>query len=221
MATMKNQAPLDCCLCQEICSKSFPRQYQEVYAVTSRICVDSREFVALPTVSPLAAGHVLVLPKWHVNNLAALPEHSRRELVVCAESVSRRLAERFGSELYFFEHGVTDAGQGCGIDHAHLHVLPLRAGSIARVESSVEVDFPSQREGSLLDVLSFVGQTGARPYLLHGHNLEAMKVSANGDIQSQYMRRVVARSLSLPEWDWKKLSAQAEFQSTLAAFRAP
>lgn len=220
MATMNNQTPSDCCLCQEICSRAFPRQYQAVYSVTSRFCVEAGGFVALPTLSPLVAGHVLVLPRRHVPNLAVLSEPLRNDLLACVESVSTRLAERFGPELYFFEHGVTVAGQGCGIDHAHLHVLPLRAGTTAAVDARVEGDFPTRHEGSLVDVLSFVSQRGASSYLLHGQSLEKVKVAVSGAIQSQYMRRLVARMLNLPDWDWKKLSAQTEFHSTLGAFGA-
>ena len=220
MANMSNQAPLDCCLCEELSSTAFPVQYQEIYSVGSRICIDTDEFVVLPTLSPLAAGHVLVLPKGHVTNLAALLESSNRKLLACAETVSNRLAKFFGSDLYFFEHGVTGAGQACGIDHAHLHILPLPMSIAGKIESRIDEDFPSLHMGSLVDVLSLVHQMGAASYLLHGRSLLEMKVSVSGRIQSQYMRRMVADMLSLPEWDWKKLSAQAEFQSTLGAFRA-
>jgi serine/threonine protein kinase len=68
MAAIRNQAPLDCCLCEEISSGAFPRQYQEVYPVNSRICLNTGEFVALPTLSPLSPGHVLILPQNHVTS---------------------------------------------------------------------------------------------------------------------------------------------------------
>ncbi len=210
---------LNCCLCEELSSKAFPGQYRSAYPVDSRICYETDEFVVLPTLSPLCAGHVLILPRRHVTNLATLPETARNALLVCARSTVRCLTEHFGSDMYFFEHGVSGAGLACGIDHAHLHVLPLSAITADMVESRVEADFSTHDADGLCQVLTLAGRIGAMSYLLHGDSLDSIRISLAGAIPSQYMRRLIAEVECRGDWDWKLLSAPSEFASTCGAFK--
>src|SRR5260370_16477170 len=212
-------AALKCCLCEEISSKTFPDQYRSAYPVESRICHETGEFVVLPTLSPLCAGHVLILPRQHVTNLAALPEPALQALLVCAKSTVSRLAEHFGSDLYFFEHGVPGAGLACGIDHAHLHVLPMSANTTSEVESRIETDFPAQDADGLVQSLSLSAQVETTSYLLHCPTLHSMRMSFTKRIPSQYMRRLIADVEHRSEWDWKLLTGRPEFLATCTAFK--
>jgi diadenosine tetraphosphate (Ap4A) HIT family hydrolase len=219
MDAINNQAPQNCCLCEEISSKAFPKQYQGAYPVTTRICVDTGEFVALPTLSPLFAGHILVLPYRHVSNLAALPLTSRLELLVCAQFVSKRLIEHFGAKLYFFEHGVSVSGMACGVDHAHLHIMPLSSNSERLVESQIETDYPAHDCADLGQILSLANQVQPAAYLLHGSALDSLRISFQDHIPSQYMRRLITDIDKRVEWDWKSLSGREEFFSTCNALQ--
>jgi diadenosine tetraphosphate (Ap4A) HIT family hydrolase len=218
MDTANAHAPINCCLCEEISSKAFPDQYRSTYPIGSRICHETGEFVILPTLSPLRAGHILILPRRHVTNLAALPSTERQALLACAKSAEKRLSDRFGSELYFFEHGVTGAGLACGIDHAHLHILPLSAATADVVESHIEADFPYQYASGLIEGLSFANQVEATSYLLRGTNLDSVRMSLRESIPSQYMRRLIVEAEGRNEWDWKMLGGRADFLSTCTVF---
>ena len=219
MRTSNERAAFSCCLCEEISSRTFPDQYRGAYPVSSRICHETDEFVVLPTLSPLCAGHVLILPRRHVTNLATLSEPARRALLVCAESTMTVLAGHFGSDLYLFEHGVVGAGLACGIDHAHLHILPLSATTADAVELRIETDFPSHDSSSLIQGLSLANQVKATSYLLHGASLDSMRMSLHQSIPSQYMRHLIAQVEGRTQWDWKLLSARPEFLSTCSAFK--
>jgi diadenosine tetraphosphate (Ap4A) HIT family hydrolase len=219
MDAINDVARQNCCLCEEISSKAFPKQYQGPYPVSTRICVDTGEFVVLPTLSPLSAGHVLVLPYRHVSNLAALPPTARLELLSCAESVSKRIIESFGPTLYFFEHGVSASGMACGIDHAHLHILPLSTDSARLVELRIETDYPSNDYGGLGQVLSLANQSQPGAYLLHGPGLDSLRISFSDQIPSQYMRRMIAGIDQKVGWDWKLLTSREEFLSTCNALQ--
>lgn len=219
MKTSNERAALSCCLCEEISSRTFPDQYRGAYPVSSRICHETDEFVVLPTLSPLCAGHVLVLPRRHVTNLATLSEPARRALLVCVESTMTVLAGHFGSDLYLFEHGVAGAGLACGIDHAHLHILPLSATTADAVELRIETDFRSHDSSSLIQGLSLANQVKATSYLLHGTSLDSMRISVAESIPSQYMRRLIAQLECQAEWDWKLLNGCSEFLSTRGAFK--
>jgi len=219
MDTSNTHATLNCCFCEEISSKAFPDQYRSAYPVVSRICLETDEFVVLPTLSPLCAGHVLVLPRRHVTNLAALPERARKALLECAESTVSQLAERFGSDLYFFEHGVPRAGLACGVDHAHLHILPMSTGTATEVESRIETDFPALDSDDLVQALSLTTQVKTTSYLLHGPSLDSIRMSFGESIPSQYMRHLIAEIECRSDWDWKLLSGRTEFLSTCDALK--
>jgi len=208
-----------CCLCDELATGEFPAEFRKVYAVESRVCLQAEDVVILPTVSPMCAGHVLLLPRTHVTRLADLPQGQRETLSACATSAANRLRERFGEECYFFEHGVTSGGTACGIDHAHLHILPLSRDMISSIESQVESDFPMQVYGSLREVLSAGAGRPQRSYLLHGSHTSSVRTCFDDGVPSQYMRRVIGTLRGIEAWDWKLLSARPEFRATQEALR--
>jgi len=102
----------------------------------------------------------------------------------------------------------------CGVDHAHLHVLPLSGPTVSVVESSIECDFPANHTDCLAHVLSTAAQRKARSYLLHGADLDSIRIAFNDRIPSQYVRRLVANVDRRTEWDWRLLNSRAEFLST-------
>lgn len=207
-----------CCLCEEIRSGEFPTQYRSAYPIESRISCVSGEFVALPTLSPLNSGHILVLPKRHVSSLADLPESMWQTLLESLRSTVNQLAETFSAPFYFFEHGARIVGTSCGIDHAHLHVLPLSAAMANAVRSRVQVDFPTCEEGTFTDILSLAARRVGQPYLLYGFDLGSIQIAFDSGIPSQYMRQVIGHVQHTPEWDWKLLTGRDEFLSTCGAF---
>jgi diadenosine tetraphosphate (Ap4A) HIT family hydrolase len=208
-----------CCLCEEIRSGEFPAQYRSVYSVESRMSRLGGDFVALPTVSPLKSGHVLVLPDRHVGSLADLPASTWHTLLESVRSTVTQLAETFSAPFYFFEHGARIVGTSCGIDHAHLHVLPLSAAMANAVRSRVQVDFPTCEQGTFIDILSLAARRIGQPYLLHGFDLESIQIAFDSGIPSQYMRQVIAQVQQTPKWDWKLLAGRDEFLSTCGALR--
>jgi diadenosine tetraphosphate (Ap4A) HIT family hydrolase len=209
----------NCCLCEEVLTGEFPSPYGTAYGTSSRLCYETTEAVALPTVSPLTAGHMLVLPRAHVTSLAALPESGRHSLLQCATFVADRVRARFDSDLYVFEHGARESGRSCGVDHAHLHILPLQTGSAEAIGRQIRCDFPYERIDSLDHVLSVAGQRASQPYLLWGKNLDSLAISFADEIPSQYVRRLVRAAQGREDWDWKLLTGTTDFSSAFSAFK--
>ena len=219
MTTGFCSARLNCCLCDEVSTGRFPAEYERVYEVGSRICRQSDNFLALPSISPLCAGHTLVVPRSHVTSLAALPALELEALSIFSASIAGDLEARFRSKIYFFEHGAGDRGTSCGVDHAHLHVLPLSPKAGEALESRVALDFPSTGTGSLVDILSASAKTDADPYLLHGFDLGLLKIRFDGRIPSQYMRRLLAENNGYAQWDWRLLNGWGAFRATVDALK--
>jgi ATP adenylyltransferase len=88
--------------------------------------LETENFVVVPSLGALVDGWSLLLPKAHFLSMGALPQSLQTEAVFLQRQIEERLRSTFGQSLTIFEHGPS-AGKhntGCGVDHAHLHILP-------------------------------------------------------------------------------------------------
>lgn len=102
----------DCIFCR-IAAKSAP-----AFAVYE----DEKTFAFLD-VQPRAAGHTLLIPKFHAATIAALPESEMTPLFSAVKTVSVLLVKALGAD------GLTvgiNQGRASGqvVDHLHVHILP-------------------------------------------------------------------------------------------------
>tara|TARA_R110000868_G_C10850875_1_gene760807 strand:+ start:445 stop:1068 length:624 start_codon:yes stop_codon:yes gene_type:complete len=89
------------------------------------VVLENKKFVVLPSLGSLVPGWLLVVPKRPVANLASLTSEERLELVSLVASAKRRLSA-FPGDVFVFEHGgVQGSPLSCGVDQAHLHIVPL------------------------------------------------------------------------------------------------
>lgn len=87
--------------------------------------LESEKFIALPTIGALVEGWSLVVPKQHAFSMRS--HFGDRDFELFTSEVMTVLTERYG-KVVAFEHGANQAGSstGCGTDHAHLHLVPLK-----------------------------------------------------------------------------------------------
>ncbi|MCI0536339.1 MAG: HIT family protein [Verrucomicrobiales bacterium] len=140
--------------------------------LATRIVAQTDNFLALPSVSPLARGHLLILPRSHIPSMTQLASEKFDEFLAFAREHCRRIEERLGSVLVF-EHGVGrgEAG-GCGVDHAHLHILPLSPSSAERVRTVVNAGYPLRSPASFDLVRRNV--PNGRSYLTLGTSIDQL-----------------------------------------------
>ena len=90
--------------------------------LTPDVVGQTEHSLAFRDISPQAPTHVLVVPKRHVENAAALTEASAEELAdVFALAASVASAEGLGAGYRMVFNTGVEAGQT--VFHAHLHVL--------------------------------------------------------------------------------------------------
>ncbi|WP_370962434.1 HIT family protein [Amycolatopsis sp. cg9] len=86
------------------------------------------DFVAIADLRPVTTGHLLVLPRAHSADLAALPAETGSRLFTVAQTLAAALRRTDlpceGVNLYLADGKA--AGQE--IPHVHLHVIPRHAG---------------------------------------------------------------------------------------------
>jgi diadenosine tetraphosphate (Ap4A) HIT family hydrolase len=204
---------LNCCFCQEFQSDEVNEEIKKRYGVTNRILFANDEFVVLPSVSPIVKHHLLILPKRHINTMKQLETDEKERLLVLMNNIMLLL----GKDYFFFEHGAFPVnGNTCGVDHAHIHFLPVeRTISRAIVESlygfyvsRLYTDFTM----SLNDEINM-------PYLSYGNNIYETYMCNNAFFQSQFMRKLLCNTLGINDWNWRSYTNGRFFRATISELR--
>lgn len=176
----------------------FWRNYHHV--LPSRLAVESEDFVALPTMGQIFRGSVLILPRQHHEAFALIPETKRESLYPLLDIVAQ-VTSNLG-HLVLFEHGARAHTEGgCGIYHAHLHIVPVPAP----VLWPEILQIPASTAPSLESALRKVSQCDE--YLLfHDTSGETAYITPQPPLTfgSQYFRRALARHFAITRsWNWR------------------
>jgi ATP adenylyltransferase len=204
---------LDAC---NFCSKfGLHRAGTEPY---DQILFESSNFVAVPTRGSIIPGWILIIPRAHFLCVGALSCELMREFISFREMVASALHAAFGP-VAFFEHGpvMPCTSIGCGVDHAHLHLVAttvnLRAGANRIAECALNwapVNRPS--------TLSRYHAEGL-PYLYVQQFGESWICSPE-TIESQLFRKVIAAAVRRPQkYDWKQHCFISEIDKTLSTLQ--
>lgn len=165
----------------------------------SEVLSETAGFAVISDVAPAVPGHVLIVTKSHYQALAKLPLHLLQALDPVVRDVRGRLDRIYGLPTVVFEHGMCDRGRlaSCGIDHAHLHVLPLGCSLEDRFRQDHEVNGLQ----SLSNLPLRVGGLGEY-LLLAGGAASTYLIAFPADATRQYFRRVVAEVTGSEFWNW-------------------
>jgi diadenosine tetraphosphate (Ap4A) HIT family hydrolase len=111
----------------------------------ARITWENEAARAFPDAFPVTEGHTLVVPKRHVASLFDLPDEEQAALWRLVALVRSKLV----SELHpdGFNVGVNDGpAAGQTVLHAHVHVIPRRAGDVADPRGGVRWVVPAKAQ---------------------------------------------------------------------------
>lgn len=195
----------ECCLCAQIQG----RVANDLIAAllpgrpyARRVLHESDSFACVPSLGPLTPGHSLMCPKIHARSFADLPARLDGEFARVKAELRAQLGALYDAEVHVFEHGVSAVGTRtlCTVDHAHMHLVPLPRGladvGVAREKSWLPC------EESLSDLRA---RAAGREYVYYETAAGVARLrAADQEIESQFMRRVIARRLGKPDrWDWR------------------
>jgi len=90
---------------------------------------ESENFRAIYNLAPVLPGHVLIVPKKHINSFLELSEDESIEMVVFSRKIIKTLKHVFKSDSFDWtiQEG-KPAGQS--IEHMHLHIIPRFEGDM-------------------------------------------------------------------------------------------
>jgi len=156
--------------------------------------LQTEHFVVVPSIGAVVPGWVLVLPKVHALSIAEVPRDQRNELKVLIKCTKNLVEKQFGRAT-LFEHGAStrDSLIGCGVDHAHLHIVPLQFSLISLALSDKVVSWVKRTHAphDINDMHS--------DYLLISEDSFTCVIGHLQQPQSQYFRRLIANALGVPD----------------------
>jgi len=90
--------------------------------IPSHIVHDDADTFAFMDIRPIQQGHVLVIPKVHIDHFSDLPDDAATKVLL----VAQRLAKTIRAEIKPPRVGLLVGG--FAVPHAHLHVVPMHDG---------------------------------------------------------------------------------------------
>jgi diadenosine tetraphosphate (Ap4A) HIT family hydrolase len=190
-----------CCFCSEFAGERT--EFHDLYPdLASRLILDGPNFVVMPSLGQLAPGHMLLVPRQHVTSFGELDVVLRSEALSLYLAWRQTLSEHFSSTVCF-EHGSPPGASsgGCGIVHAHIHIVPL-AGIQPTLPPAMGDGWRESSGSVWLDEAAAVTRRAGGYLMWHGPG-EAPHLETATDVPSQHLRRHVARVLGENRWDWR------------------
>lgn len=201
-----------CYFCEEINNNRFPDEFVRNCGIVNRVLEQCDNFVAVPSLSPITLGHVLIIPKYHVTSMMQVDRAMMSELENFTNKIMKIIAINIGAPI-IFEHGIGEGkAGGCGVNHAHLHILPMKPDSASNLQLIIDEQFSFSGATSLVELLSSGGNK--KSYLLFGQNLKEIFYFYDENIPSQYLRRLIAKEMARLLWNWKEMYGWLDFMNT-------
>lgn len=185
----------------------LPGQRSSATAIYDRIILETENFAVLPTKGSIVPGWVLVVPKFPTPRMADVPEAMRGELGDLVNRICSQLEVEFGTTFTFEHGGLRGSAVSCGVDQAHLHIVPLAFDLIEAAE--LESPFEWSDVGSVR--VPHSTQPDAEYWFVSSSSRARLKTIDHPC--SQFFRRIIARKSGEPDlWDYR----HADFVENIA-----
>lgn len=178
--------------------------------------LETENFVVTPTMGALLSRWLLVSPKRHVTSISQILPDERTELYDLVAYLLERLTPTWGS-MTILEHGAIRENSliGCGINHAHLHMIALPALCLNEIIknklfvcTSKSLHLPTQKMAPSSYWYAFNSTCGSYMALPETE-------------ESQFFRKLIATHLGIGnQYDYKKHGFAKNAALTSSEFKA-
>lgn len=179
------------------------------------------DWLVAPTVGAIVPNWLLLIPRDPALNFRVWADLHGRRPAQLLRDVQLHLGLR-ADEVIWFEHGPCSTGTsiGCGLDHAHMHVLIRPCFSFwsfkEKAQSLSDLDWTAGEFDDAYHTLA-----GGSSYLIAGSGVAtiiAQRVEATG---SQFFRRVVGALADVGDaWDYRRYPHAHNVNETIRTFRS-
>lgn len=176
---------------------------------------ESENFVVVPSLGAMVEGWFLLLPKDHYLCLGALPESLTEEMMSLRQTVLSFAKDEYG-DLCAFEHGPHQESRsvGCGVDHAHLHLVPLSFDLLSAAEPFLPNDV-IWIPGTMSECR--IAFRESKDYLYLEQPIGCGRIATHDQFVGQLFRRAIAAQLGFPtDYDWKEFLQLQNVEATIA-----
>jgi ATP adenylyltransferase len=188
-------------------------------AAYDQVLLETHECVVVPTLGSIVPNWLLVVPRRPVLCFREWQAITRTNPIWLVGQVLAELKIE-AEQTIWFEHGpfAEDSPVGCGVDHAHLHILVDAPFSYEQfAASAVENARVNWRHGSAQEAYNSI--SAGRSYLVGGSLSRSVLAEGVESVGSQFFRRVVAKLASKPyQWDYKTHAHLENVHRTVSAF---
>jgi diadenosine tetraphosphate (Ap4A) HIT family hydrolase len=184
-----------CCLCSNLASNQPRRSWDEPL-------FESANFIAMPSLGSIVEGWMLIVPRNHFVSMGALSPKLSKEMEGLKSRVTTYLTSMYG-DLCAFEHGPRSVGRqvGCGVDHAHLHVVPVNFDLITASTPYLPPDV-QWKDGDIGDCRA-VFERGY-DYLYVEQPLGRGRIAVHDKFGSQIFRKAIAAAAGFTDqFNWR------------------
>lgn len=160
--------------------------------------------------APVSKWHLLLIAAEHIKSFSSF---SAQELALASDIIERAksILHRSLGYKYFVvgEHGLAwnSHGRRCGIDHAHLHIVPFKAPPLIHYAPDIA------RVEPLTGIRDLAQFSGKDYFFLESANQIPVIALAEW-FEPQLFRRLIASSLRLEEYDWQSSMDDAAAKQT-------
>jgi ATP adenylyltransferase len=178
-----------------------------------RVLWETPSFVITPTLGAIVEGWLLVISKRHHLCMGALPPAELHELQSVTHHAASVVQDLYGP-VAIFEHGPAQPQQqvGCGVDHAHMHIVPTACDLIAGARKHL----PEHVQWELTETFGSIHRyTRAERSYLYLEQYGRRLVASDQELPSQLFRRVIAAHIGEPErWNWREHPFHEQAEAT-------
>jgi ATP adenylyltransferase len=202
----------DCCLCSKLVSAKSAELWNTPL-------FESSNFVALPSLGSMVEGWLLVVPKAHYLSTGALSPNLAHEMARFQTQLVDKLRPLYGN-ICAFEHGPARSGRniGCGVDHAHLHLVPLSFDLATAADPFMPLNtewMPATWESCR------TASENNRDYLYLEQPIGKARIAiTDGNFGSQIFRKAIAARLGMHEqFSWRDFPQTEVIAHTVRTLR--
>lgn len=87
----------------------------------AHIIYEDSQVISFLDIAPIHEGHVLIVPKQHVDSIEQLSDDMLTDIMRVAKKIVPALKEIYGIEGYSM---MQNGGKYCDFGHAHFHIFP-------------------------------------------------------------------------------------------------
>ena len=199
-----------CNLCSELESRA---------SAWNQPLFESSNFVALPSLGALVEGWLLLVPKRHFISFGAIPSSMHPEIREFKRYLCTLLSQHYGT-IAAFEHGPSMASRtvGCGVDHAHLHLVPIQFDLAAEVLPFLP-DSITWRGAEIEGCQN--AHTRGEDYLYLEQPVGSGRITTHDEFGSQLFRKAIATRLGMhDQYNWHEHQQLATVVATIESVRA-